>query len=89
MFSEERIPYSLYHHQLVPGDRIILFTDGIYEWRNRDNQSFGLDSVNDFILNQRNKSLPQILQDLTKQVESFAGNEPQNDDLTLIGFEYK
>ncbi|MFI9027896.1 PP2C family protein-serine/threonine phosphatase [Streptomyces sp. NPDC053560] len=49
---------SLCHDQLEPGDRLLLYTDGITEARNPEGQEFGLDRFTDFLIRRHSDGLP-------------------------------
>ncbi len=92
MFSSDMIPpYSSTMHYLQPGDRLLLFSDGIYEWQNSDSTHFGMERVHAVwsrLAQNRDWELNQINHALMKEVETFAEGNPCPDDITLVAFEY-
>jgi len=69
---------------LNPGEMVILFTDGITESRNEDNQEFSEDRLIASIKNHRKASSQEILSKIQKEVEEYTrGMEPM-DDMTLV-----
>ncbi|MER7825787.1 PP2C family protein-serine/threonine phosphatase [Streptomyces sp. NPDC096097] len=48
----------LCQEQLEPGDRIVLYTDGITEARNAEGREFGLEGFVDFLIRQHSDGLP-------------------------------
>lgn len=52
------LPGTLRSDQLEPGDRLVLYTDGITEARNREGQEFGLDGLTDFLIRHHADGLP-------------------------------
>ncbi|MCD7956372.1 MAG: SpoIIE family protein phosphatase [Lachnospiraceae bacterium] len=85
----EDIPYREGKLTLEPGDRIFLYTDGVPEATNADNQMFGLERMRDS-LNQ-NRELPpeQLLPAIKEATGRFVGEAPQFDDLTMLCLEYR
>ena len=69
---------------LSPGDIIILLTDGFYEWTNAAAEQFGLDRLKSSILTYHDLAPDAFIQALYKDVISFAGDMPQQDDLTAV-----
>jgi len=69
---------------LDPGDAIFLFTDGVTEAKSFDDQEFSESALEQFL--GRTQSLP--LGDITRQVideiQRFAGDSPQADDITVL-----
>ena len=52
------LPTTTCHHQLQPGDRLLLYTDGITEARSQDGQEFGLDRFLHFLTSHLNEGMP-------------------------------
>ncbi|MBF0289047.1 MAG: SpoIIE family protein phosphatase [SAR324 cluster bacterium] len=87
MFNRNSL-YETENCQLEHGDRLIMFTDGIYEWENPHGELFGMKRLLAFFQENRCSSLDNLLQDLLEQVETFAEGVECADDLTLLCFEY-
>jgi sigma-B regulation protein RsbU (phosphoserine phosphatase) len=68
---------------LAPGDRIILFTDGLTEARNADDEEFGEDRLLAASVEHRACSAPALQARLADAVNRFTGGLLQ-DDATLI-----
>jgi serine phosphatase RsbU (regulator of sigma subunit)/CheY-like chemotaxis protein len=70
--------------KLMPGDILILYTDGITEAQNQHGQFFGEDQLLDVVLENMNASAGQILESLLAEVHRFVGSEPRQDDIALV-----
>ncbi len=86
----EGIRYKEQKMRLKPGDKLFLYTDGVAEATNRDNELFGLerllDSLNKLPANDRSaKELDHVVK---SSVDSFVNGAPQFDDLTILIFNY-
>jgi len=69
---------------LTPGDLLLLYTDGVVESHNPENEMFGDRRMLEIAASLRHRS-PRHLQDaLISEVRAFTGNEQQFDDLTLV-----
>jgi hypothetical protein len=70
--------------QLVPGDVMLLYTDGVVDALNHHHQSFGearmLETVQELV----NPSAPDIVDALVSAVRAFIGNAQQYDDITIL-----
>ncbi|HTY14216.1 MAG TPA: PP2C family protein-serine/threonine phosphatase [Methanoregulaceae archaeon] len=66
------------------GDVMVLYTDGITESINEDEEMFGEDRLRSII--EENTALPagDILEKVLEAVETFAVGLPQFDDMTLV-----
>ncbi|MGH7456487.1 MAG: PP2C family protein-serine/threonine phosphatase, partial [bacterium] len=69
---------------LNPGDVLLIYSDGITEAANADNEDFGESRL--IALAQQNLPLPAgaLIEKIIAAVKAFAGNEPQRDDITLV-----
>jgi sigma-B regulation protein RsbU (phosphoserine phosphatase) len=89
MFAEERIPYFQERFRLNSGDRLVLFTDGIPEWRNRKDQPFGLDAMKRYLEKHSRDEKTDLLKGLLAEAAHFADPVAQHDDITMIALEFK
>lgn len=83
----KNIPIEENEFHLLPGDRLILFTDGITECENRDGELFGDDRFKEFILSRADLSAEKFCNTLIPHLNGFSEREKFNDDLTLLVFD--
>jgi serine phosphatase RsbU (regulator of sigma subunit) len=71
--------------QLEPGDRIVLYTDGIPEARNSEGEQFGLERFTDFLIRHHTDQLPapETLRRLMRSILKHHG-ERLTDDATVL-----
>ena len=69
---------------LQQGDILTLFTDGVTEQENENDEQFSLDRLKDLILSKETDSAAEIVADVTEAVSVFAGTKEQEDDLTVV-----
>ncbi|OHD57611.1 MAG: hypothetical protein A2Y33_06135 [Spirochaetes bacterium GWF1_51_8] len=87
---ESAIKYTQQTVQLQQNDRILLFTDGLYEEFNRANEEFGFERLVAEIEKVRSEqTLEYIVEYLLKTVCGFIGTHPANDDITIVGISVK
>ena len=83
------VRYKEYELKLQPGDKMFLYTDGVAEAMNSENELFGTERMLE-ALNREPQEKPQkILKNVRSAVDQFVGNSEQFDDLTMLCFEYK
>jgi serine phosphatase RsbU (regulator of sigma subunit) len=72
--------------QLQPGDRLVLYTDGITEARSPGGQEFGLDRFLDFLIRQHADGLPvpETLRRLRHRILDYHGGTLGDDATVLI-----
>ena len=85
----EDAKYSNYEIKLEKGDKLFLYTDGVTEATNSNNELFKFDRMLEALNKSKNKSPKEIISDVKHAVDRFAGDAPQFDDITMLLFEYK
>ena len=80
----EYTQYRLNEIQLEPGDRLLLYTDGVVEAHNRNNALYGDDRLKNMLDNTRDLPGEQVLERILGDVNDFATGVPQFDDITMI-----
>ncbi len=79
-------PYESEDVQLEPGDIVVCYTDGVNEAQSGDDEEeFGVERLEQTILENRTESSEHIRDSVINQVKQFAGST-QFDDLTLLVF---
>ena len=85
----EGMQYKEYVIQLEPGAKLFVYTDGVPEATNAQNELFGTDRML-AALNDRPDAAPQdVLTNMRQAVDRFVKDAEQFDDLTMLCLEYK
>jgi serine phosphatase RsbU (regulator of sigma subunit)/HAMP domain-containing protein len=74
---------------LDDGDFVIIFTDGVTEARNMLKEEFGIERVKQFLLENNDQSIKDIIQGLFSEITDFVAGAPQHDDITIMGYKRK
>jgi sigma-B regulation protein RsbU (phosphoserine phosphatase) len=69
---------------LVPGDLLVIFSDGITEARSEDDEEFGEERLGVLLSENSGLTPAELIEKITKTVKEFAGSLPQMDDMTLV-----
>jgi serine phosphatase RsbU (regulator of sigma subunit) len=69
---------------LNPGDTLLLYTDGVTEAENSQSAQFGLDRLQQAIVEARGQPARSVVEHVIKRVAEFAGGAPQSDDITCV-----
>jgi len=67
-----------------PGDTLAILTDGIPEYRNGEGEAFGLKRIEDCLRRCGKESLEIMFNTLINEMQTFAGDFPQQDDITVL-----
>lgn len=84
----ENMQYKEGEFHLQAGDRIFLYTDGIPEATNAENEQYGSQRL-EMALNLNKDSEPKkLLAQIKADMDQFVGEAPQFDDITMLCLEY-
>ncbi|HQR35365.1 MAG TPA: SpoIIE family protein phosphatase [Blastocatellia bacterium] len=83
------IEYKPLQTRLKPGDVVVMYTDGVTEAVNNDNEMFSDERLEELVKASIHLSAEQIKQRILDEVLSFTRGLPQGDDITLIVLKLK
>ena len=75
--------------KLGPGDKLVVFSDGVTEAQNVEREFFGEKRLEDLVQSHCNKDPREVCKQVVTEVQNFAGTAPQADDLTVLCFQVK
>lgn len=82
VFSEEKV-------QLTPGDRVLLYTDGLTEYQNAAGELYGSARFFGQLETLKEKPLADMIEAVRLSLREFGGGANPADDMTLLGIELK
>lgn len=81
-YKEESIDFN-------KGEYLFLFTDGLNESINEDNEEFSYEGI-EKVLNESKNSLPnEVINSMSHSLEEFVGKKEQFDDVTMVVVKYQ
>ncbi len=85
-----RRPATVNEEQLEPGDRVLLYTDGVTEARTPDGRLFGMERLIDFIVQAEGagEPIPETMRRLSRALVEHQDGD-QRDDATLMLVEWR
>jgi len=78
------MPYAAGTARLAPGDRLVVFSDGLSEAADDEDREFGSEGILAAVRAGRGRSSAAAAEDVLQAVRTFAGGRPLADDLTLL-----
>lgn len=82
VYTEEFIDF-------YPGDRIVLYTDGVTDARNEKKDFYTENKLFEYVNKNINKDCKDLIIGINQDLSDFANGEEQYDDITLLDFDYK
>ena len=67
-----------------PGAILVMYSDGLLERRNNDDEEFGLSRLEKLIVQHQEKSAPKILEIIYQTVFAFGNQAKWQDDVTAV-----
>ncbi len=78
------IPYQGQILNINRGDKLFLYTDGIPEAMNKNEEEYSDQRMMDFFLKNSNYSATRFIEAIVKDVKSYVDGAPQSDDITAL-----
>lgn len=82
------VKYKTQETMLEPGDIVYLYTDGVTESTNANNELYGEDRLLQAINSREFESMQQLCKFIKSDVDEFVGEASQFDDITMVAFKY-
>jgi phosphoserine phosphatase RsbU/P len=85
-------PYACAEIRVAPGDRCLLYTDGILEAQNAAQEEFSKSRCKEFLQTQRDVPANPFANLLLESIASFSGHNSgraQEDDITLLVLDFQ
>lgn len=83
------LKYRQYETELEPGDKLLLYTDGVTEAENEKKELYGNERLINYLNSHIEENIKDTLVDLRKDISEFAGDEEQFDDITMLMLYYQ
>lgn len=78
------LPYEGEKLTIAKGERLFLFTDGIPEAMNEQEEEYSDERMEKFFLQNKTKTAQEFIDKIVSDVKSFAGSAEQSDDITTM-----
>jgi len=81
--------YELAGRQLSPGEKVVIYTDGVTEAQDARGAFFGRKRLFDLVRAQASASSSELHDAIQGAVREFTEGAPQSDDITLVVLDYR
>jgi serine phosphatase RsbU (regulator of sigma subunit) len=78
----DSFPYEVAEERLEPGDRILIYTDGLHESMNADDQIYGIDRLCQQLKSQADGG--ELIEQILEDIRRFANGVPPMDDMCVV-----
>lgn len=85
----KEFPYARETLKLEEGDVLLLYTDGLIEAENGQNEFFGETRLTEVLIAQRHLPPEQLIKVIINQVRDFSGHQNFQDDVSLVVMQVK
>lgn len=82
-------PYQKYEISLQPGDALVLMSDGFPERFNESGEIFDYERVKSVFAEVAHRRPKEIIDHFVRTGDAWAGNCPQNDDVTFVVIKFR
>ncbi len=82
-------PYQKHEITLQPGDALMLMSDGFPERFNENGEIFDYERVKSVFAEVAHRSPKEIIDHFVRTGDAWAGNHPQNDDVTFVVIKFR
>ncbi|MFP4026223.1 MAG: PP2C family protein-serine/threonine phosphatase [Candidatus Brocadiia bacterium] len=75
--------------ELMPGDKVLMYTDGVIEATNRDETAFGAEGLRSAVRSAASHSAPELSQEIVREVREYSQRSKLRDDVTVLAAQIK
>jgi sigma-B regulation protein RsbU (phosphoserine phosphatase) len=83
------LPFKEHEFRMNPGDSFFVYTDGVAEATNGDNELYGTDRMLEALNRDPDAQPEQILTNVMDDIRGFVDGAEQFDDITMLCFRYQ
>lgn len=80
--------FEITHLRIEQGDKLVVYTDGLTERRNRNGQEFSIERFRALIAEKGDASPHELVDHVMKATEEFSENTPADDDQAILVVEF-
>ena len=86
---DEPVVYAQEQEQIGAGDKLVFYTDGVYEYQNGRGDFYGNQRFHDRLTALKDQSVADLTEALFEALMAFGNNTAPKDDVSLLGIQLK
>jgi len=83
------IPFEEGQKQVEPGDKLVIYTDGIVDYQDKEGEFFGQERFHDVLHQLRGRPIAEVVDGVIDAIMDYGDHHSPQDDITLLGLEFK
>ena len=83
------LPFDEGKIQARAGDKLVIYTDGIVEYQNKDGGFYGNNRFHGELKKLKDRTISDLVDGIIDSIMDFGDNNPPQDDITILGIEFK
>jgi sigma-B regulation protein RsbU (phosphoserine phosphatase) len=87
--TDEPIVYEQEEAQIGGGDKLVFYTDGVYEYQNAQRDFYGNKRFHERLTALRDQSVADLIEASFEALMAFGNNTAPKDDVSLMGIQLK
>jgi len=86
---EELISFPEEKKQLYPGDKLLLYTDGVFEYQNNQGEFYGNKRFHQQLIALNDRPIADLVDQQFQALMAFGNGMAPKDDISLLGIEFR
>jgi sigma-B regulation protein RsbU (phosphoserine phosphatase) len=87
--SDEPIVYEERREQLGKEDKLLFYTDGVYEYQNDQGEFYGNERFHQQLIELKDQPVSELIEAAFESLMAFGNNAAPKDDISLLGIQLK
>jgi sigma-B regulation protein RsbU (phosphoserine phosphatase) len=87
--DDEKVQFLEEKMKLSPGDKLVLYTDGVFEYQNRRGEFYGNQQFHQQLLDLKDESVAALIDLQFRALMEFGSGAEPKDDISLLGIELR
>lgn len=82
------LPFEEGVETLNPGDKVVLYTDGVTEMKNQNNELYGIERLHTLLEKIKSEPVAEVVNKIHASIDAFGQGMASQDDISIMCFEF-